>query len=191
MIQNEKGNVTITVLVFCVLLFAAMLLVTDIAKLYSVKVSARQGLNLALRGAADQLCPDRLGNFDDPRAVILPSEAEQVFVDLLKENLRLDENLNPSAGSIADGRVEVEFFCIVNSEPSGEDHPAERVMPYSYTYSYEGESFTEQIDQVSATGIIRVPVELSSLANVVGGLPKTVDIYVHSTAGPQLISQKE
>lgn len=81
---------------------------------------------------------------------------------------------------------------MVNKEPfSSNNLPRERTAPYTYTHNYEGKSFTEQVEEVSTTGIIKVPVELSRFANAVGGIDKTVNIYVHSTVRPELIPEEK
>lgn len=183
MIKNNRGSATIFVFVSCLVIFIMLAMVVDIARLYAVKVSVRHGLNLALRAAADQLDPDKLADADNPQLVILPFEAEIAFYDVLQRNLRLDSANNPLAGSIADHIVEVCYFRVVNGTPSGQGSIYEELLPHEYTYG----GYTERIEKVSVSAIIKVPVKLSGLARVAVEMPTYTDLYVHSTVGPQVL----
>lgn len=173
MMEAERGSASVFVLVSCVALFVVAALVADVARLYAVKVSARHALNLSLRAAADRLDPEALADPESPRLVILPAEAESAFYQLLRANLRLDQDNAPVEGSVADGPVEVCLFQVVNSPP----------------YEYSFGSYVETVDRVGVTAIVRVPVRLSAFARVAVEAPEFVDVYVHSTVVPELVPQ--
>lgn len=162
--MQSKGSVALFVLVGMALLFLIYGLTADVARLYAVKVQARQALNLALRAANTQIDMDALADPEGPRIVIQEGSATNKFYENLQQNMRLDANMNPVSGSIADGHVNVLHFQVVNNPPE--------------TYSFG--SLTETLDKVGSTAIIEVPVRLSGLSRAMGQ-PDTVNIRVHST----------
>jgi hypothetical protein len=175
-IYNNRGSASIFVLVSCVFLLFVFFLVFDIARLYAIKISARHGLNLALRAAAAEIDMDALADPDNPKLRIMPDQAEASFYRILRANLRLDEDNAPLMGSIADGSVEVCFFRVVNEED----------IPFAYTY----DGYSEVISKVAVTAIIKVPVKMGSFARAAGASEYSY-LYVHSTVGPELVPQEE
>ncbi|MGQ9756541.1 MAG: pilus assembly protein TadG-related protein [Desulfotomaculales bacterium] len=174
-LYRQRGSASVFVLVSCLVLFVVLALVGDVARLYAVKVSARHALNLALRAASSQLDVDALADPENPRLVIKETDAEAAFYQILRANLRLDSSNAPLAGSIADGPVDVCFFQVVNDPP--------------YSYSFGGHQ--ETVDRVGVTGIIRVPVKLSTFARAAAEVPEHVDLYVHSTVVPEVVPREE
>ncbi|MGI5922114.1 MAG: hypothetical protein ACOX6I_10305 [Syntrophomonadaceae bacterium] len=168
---NERGSISIAAIILCMCLFVIMALTADIARLYAVKVQARHSLNLALRAACSQLDMDALADPDNPRTVIIEPDAEEKFYKVLRENLRLDNNNNPGSASVADKQVEVCDFRVINTSS----------LPFTYTYN----GYTETINKVSCSAIIKVPVKLSSFARFVSGMPEYAELMLHSTVGPE------
>lgn len=163
-IKSNRGSVTLFVLLGMGLLFLIYAMAVDLTRLYAVKVEARHALNLALRAADTQIDMDALADPDNPRIIVKEAEATNAFYQTLKVNLMLGDALMPQTGSIADGQVNVLYFKVVNTPP------------YSYTYG----DYSETVNRVGSTAIIEVPVKLSGLA-VAMGLPRTVNMQVHST----------
>lgn len=175
-LRNARGSASIMTLVFCLVMFVCLALVTDIARLYATRVSIQHGLNLALRAATAQLDEYALGDPVNPKVFILPDQARQAFDNILRANLRLDESNNPASGSIADGPVEVVYFRVVN----------EADLPFSFSYG----DYSETVTRPAAVGIVKVPVRLGGFARVaVPNLPEKVDMYVHATVTPEVISK--
>ncbi len=168
----KRGSSALTLLVFLAAFFAVFALVSDIARVYAVKVAARHALNLSLRAASGQLDPDLLANPESPQAYILPQQAGEVFDATLRENLKLDRWGNPLAGSVAGGPVEVSFFRVVNDVP--------------FTYNWDG--YSETVARPAVVGIIRVPVELGFFARAASGAPDRLVLTIHSTVGPEVIA---
>lgn len=170
-ILNERGSISIAAMILCMCLFVIMALTADIARLYAVKVQARHSLNLALRAACSQLDMDALADPDNPQTIIVEPDAEDMFYQVLRENLRLDSNNNPYSASAADKQVVVCNFKVINASS----------LPYTYTYN----GYTETVNKVSCSAIIRVPVRLSTFARFVSGMPEYTELMLHSTVGPE------
>ena len=171
---DNRGFVTVKTLVFLYALSFSFLFIIDIAFVYAVKVSSLNGLNLALRGAANQVDRQGLADPVDPKVYILPGQAQDQFYEYLEKNLRLNRGLNPQKNSIADSTVSVEYFKILN----------EGELPF--TYNHDG--YVETITQPSAVGIIRVPVRLSAFGQLIMG-QEFVDVRVHSTVAPEIVGE--
>ncbi|HBQ26787.1 MAG TPA: hypothetical protein DD791_10380 [Syntrophomonas sp.] len=169
--RNQRGSVSILSLFIIMVLLVLLAYVTDVARLQAIKIHSRHSLNLALRAASAQIDMEAYNDAENPRLVIKEADAEAVFYQILRENLSLNTNNEPYAGSAADGRVEVCYFRVIQ----------EGDLPYSYSYG----DYSETINRVSCTGIIKVPVRLSPFARFSTGLPEHTYQYVHSTVGPE------
>lgn len=154
-----------------IVIFMLVAMATDISHMYAIKIKARHSLNLALRAASSQVDMESLTDAENPRLEIMPHEAQYKFNHILQTNLALDTNNQPYSNSPVDGKVDVCFFLVVNDPP--------------YTYSYN--EYSEMIDRVSVTGIIKVPIKMSSFARFVIGIPEYQTMYVHSTVGPEIL----
>lgn len=170
-LSNQKGSISIFVLILLILLFVMIALTSDIARLYAIKVQARHSLNLALRSACSQIDMVALTNADNPQLIIIASDAETKFYQVLQANMRLDGNNNPTTASVADKQVEICYFKVVNTTD----------LPFDVNY----QGYTETINKVSCTGIIKVPVKLSVFARFISGMPEYTELYLHSTVGPE------
>ena len=170
--RNQRGSVSILSLFIIMVLLVLLAYVTDVARLQAIKIHSRHSLNLALRAASAQIDLEAYNDAENPRLVIKEADAEAVFYQILRENLSLNTNNEPYAGSAADGRVEVCCFRVVQADD----------LPYSYSYG----DYLETINRVSCTGIIKVPVRLSPFARFSTGLPEYTYQYVHSTVGPEV-----
>lgn len=171
--RNERGSISILALFLIIVLLILLAFTTDIAGLQATKIHARHGLNLALRAASAQIDLEAFNNAEDSRVIILEPDARVAFDKVLKDNLRLDNAYMPYAGSVADGKVEVLYFQVLNEEK----------LPYSYSWG----SYTETINQISCTGIIKVPIRLSPLGRFTTGLPEYTELLIHSTVGPDVV----
>lgn len=171
--RNQRGSVSILSLFLIIVLLVLLAYVTDIARLQAIKIHARHSLNLALRAASAQIDMEAHADAENPRLVIVEGDAYTSFHQVLQDNLRLNSNNMPYTNSAADGRAEVCYFRVIQEEE----------LPYYYSFG----NYSETINRVSCTGIIKVPVRLSSFARFSTGLPEYSQIYVHSTVGPDEI----
>lgn len=169
--RNQRGSVSILALFIIMVLLVLLAYVTDVARLQAIKIHSRHSLNLALRAASAQIDMEAYTDAENPRLVIVGDDAQDVFYRVLRENLILDTNNEPYAGSVADGRVEVCYFRVIQADD----------IPYSYSYG----DYSETINRVSCTGIIKVPIRLSPFARFSTGMPEYTYQYVHSTVGPE------
>ncbi len=170
--RNQRGGVTILSLFIIMVLLVLLAYVTDIARLQAIKIHSRHSLNLALRAASAQIDLEAYNDAENPRLVIADAAAATAFYQILQKNMSLNANNEPYAGSAADGRVEVCYFRVIQAED----------IPYTYSYG----SYSETVDRVSCTGIIKVPVRLSPFARFSTGMPEYSQLYVHSTVGPDV-----
>ncbi len=169
--KNEKGYVSILALFLIILLLVLLVLGIDVARMQAIKVHSRHSLNLALRAASAQIDMEAFLDPEDSKLIIVETDARVKFDAVLRDNLRLDENYRPYPSSVAEGKVEVSFFQVVNNPP------------YYYTYG----SYSENVDAVACTGIIKVPIRLSPFARFTTGLGEYTDLYVHSTVKPETV----
>lgn len=172
MIRDERGSSSIALSIYLLAFMAVFALVSDVARVYAVKIYARHALNIALRAAASQLDLNQLADPQAPRIYIIPQQARQEFDAVLQENLKIDRWGNPLRGSIADGPVEVAYFQAVNS------------VPFTYTYG----AYAETVAKPSVVGIIRVPVKLGIFAKAAASVPDEIVLNVHSTVGPEVVN---
>lgn len=174
MIKCRRGSVSILALFMIPCIFAVGAMVADIGYLFCTKIAVKHKLNLALRGAAAEIDMEALQDPENPQLIIDETRAYQKFSEILRANLRLDSSYRPLAGSIVDGPVTIEYFRVVNPEE----------VPF--TYSYNG--YVETVGQTGVVGIISFPIKNGFFARM-AGQPELSVMYVHATAGPELIAQ--
>lgn len=169
---DRRGSASIMALFMIICIFSVSALITDVARHFCIKIAVKQKLNLALRSASMQLNEEELKNAS---LVIDETRASQVFLNVLKINLALNDSLDPQPGSILDsGPVQVVYFKVVSS---GE-------APFTYTYG----SYTETVSRVAVAGIISFPVK-SGMFSRMAGLPDETIMYCHAVATPELMSR--
>lgn len=173
--RNERGSVSILCLFLIIVLLILLAYVTDVARLQAIKIHSRHSLNLALRAASAKIDMEAYTDAEDPKLIIAEPEARTAFDQVLRDNLRLDANNQPYTNSAADGTVEICYFQVIQEDD----------LPYTYSYS----DYSETINRVSCTGIIKVPVRLSPFARFTTGLPEYSELYIHSTVGPEVVRQ--
>lgn len=113
--RSQVGATLIPLILGSGLFMVAILaLVGEIDHLFILKNSFHLAVDLSAKSAARKV---DLSLLAEQRIVrIKPLEAEVEFYRLLRKNLRLDQGLDPLAGSMAGGRVEVEFR-VLNAGP--------------------------------------------------------------------------
>lgn len=171
LLQDDRGSISVWALFTMLVVFSIGAMVSDIGNFACVKISAKHKLNLAVRAAAGQVDMEQLKNAN---VVIDEGAAVQKFYDVLETNLRLDSALQPLAGSIVDGPVNVVFLKVVNQQE----------LPFTYSYG----SFSETITKPAVTAIIEFPVKYGMFGQF-AGLGTEANMTVHVTAGPELISK--
>ncbi|MCL6558597.1 MAG: hypothetical protein K6U74_07295 [Firmicutes bacterium] len=176
--KSNAGYGFVLALVFLPVALGVFSLVMDIGRFYAMKVGARHAVNLALRSASAQIDLNLLRDPLNPQVRILPAEAETVFRQFLRENLRLDGNYYPLPGSPADGQVRVEYFQVVNN------------VPYTYQFAYEGGVYQETVTEPSVTAIVSFPVKVWWMRAVKPGTRGMVNMYVHSTVAPRVVAPR-
>lgn len=174
--RNQRGSVSILALFIIMVLLVLLAYVTDIARLQAIKIHSRHSLNLALRAASAQIDMEAYNDAENPRLVIAEEDAQDAFYRVLRENMCLNANNEPYAGSVADGRVRVLYFRVFQEED----------LPCWYGRLYPLGWYSENVCHVSCTGFIEVPVRLSPFARFSTGLPEYTYQYVHSTVGPEV-----
>ncbi|WP_333870938.1 Tad domain-containing protein [Desulforamulus putei] len=173
-IFKDNRGVAFIYTLMCFMVFLLFISVAvDVGHVLMAKIKAKHSLNLALRAAANEIDMDRLADPVNPVLYIKEPEARANFDRLLQKNLKLDAGFNPDTGSIAEDRVTVEAFQVFNT------------VPNQFTYG----SYTENINDVCVSAVIKVPIKLSGFAKVSADIPEDFDLYVQATVKPQLIPQ--
>jgi len=172
-ILNDNRGVAFIYTLMCFMVFLLFISVAvDVGHVLMAKIKAKHALNLALRAAANEIDMDRLADPENPVLYIKEPEARAKFDRILQKNLKLDAGFNPEAGSIADKQVTVEAYQVFNS-----------LGQFRYG------SYTENINDVCVSSVIKVPIKLSGFAKVSADIPEDFDLYVQATVKPQLIPQ--
>lgn len=172
-IFNDNRGVAFIFTLLCFMVFLLFISVAvDVGHVFMAKIKAKHALNLALRSATTQLDMDLLSDPENPVLYIKEPEARANFDRILQKNLKLDSGFNPLPDSIANNKVIVEAYQVFNT-------------PGQFTYG----SYTEDINEVSISSVIKVPIKLSGFAKVSADIPEEFDLFVHATVKPQLIPQ--
>lgn len=172
-ILNDNRGIAFVYTLVCFMVFLLFISVAvDVGHVFMAKIKAKHALNLALRSATTQIDLERLADPENPVLYIKETESKENFDRILQKNLKLDSGFNPLTGSIANKRVAVEAYQVFNS-------------PGQFTYG----SYSESINDVCISSVIKVPIRLSGFAKVSANIPEDFDLYVQATVKPQLIPQ--
>jgi Flp pilus assembly protein TadG len=149
-LKSQKGSITILFVLSLPVFLCALVMSWDIGKMYTAKITARNGVTIAARAAASELDlnMDDLYEFEEPVLLINEDKASVTFQSVLQENL------NKHKGSLfaIDDNTEqfVNAFVVANS-------PGE----------YQVGGRRVQITQPAVAAEIEVPVELSVFGKLV------------------------
>lgn len=171
-IFKDNRGVAFIYTLMCFMVFLLFISVAvDIGHVLMAKIKAKHALNLALRAAANEIDQNLLADPVKPMLRIKEPEARAKFDQILQKNLKLNAGFNPNTGSIAKDRVTVEAYRVFNTVPS------------QFTYG----SYTENMNDVCVSAVIKVPIKLSGFAKVSADIPEDFNLYVQATVKPQLI----
>lgn len=114
--RGIKGSaVADAVIAATVLVFVILPVFSAIAEKYILNAKAqviRDAVDITNISAYNALNPDDLGK---ARVNTSREKCLRIFKDMLARNLRLDDNLDPKPGSVAEGRVEIKSLEIYST----------------------------------------------------------------------------
>lgn len=138
--SDNRGDAYIWVVMALPIFIIFFGIAGDIGRAVAARSALFNAVNHSTRAAVKNLDLDELSRRN---LRILEVQATQDFYKYLKENLHLDDSLNPMPGSFADGQVVVDEFNIINTLPfndpvSGNPFPNVGIhtvvrMPLKYT----------------------------------------------------------